>query len=144
MDRIEYAKGTCLCGSVTITAKNIDNHFGACHCDMCKVWTGGPQMGIGCGQNIEIEGMEFITTFDSSAWAERTFCKKCGTHLYYRVKSTNDYRVLVGFFKDSISPKFEYQYFIDNKSDSFSFDNKTTNMTEQQIVEYFASKMKED
>lgn len=98
-------------------------------------------MAFGCGENIEIEGKEYITTFDSSAWAERTFCKECGTHLYYRVKASNDHRVLLGLFKDSINPKFDFQYFIDKKSDNFSFCEQTKNLTEKEILAYFASKM---
>ncbi len=141
MDDVKEAQGTCLCGKITITVRDFDTSFGACHCDTCKVWTGGPQMAFGCGENIEIEGREHMTTFNSSAWAERTFCKECGTHLYYRVKASNDHRVLLGLFKDSVLPKFEYQYFIDKKSDNFSFSDETTDLTEKEILEYFASNM---
>jgi hypothetical protein len=140
MEQIKEAKGRCLCGNVTITVKDVENKFGACHCDMCQVWTGGPQFGIGCGTNVEIEGKEYVTTFNSSPWAERAFCKECGTHLYYRVKQSGDYRVLAGFLKD-ISPKFDIQFFIDKKPEYYTFADQTNVMTEKQIMEYFASKM---
>ncbi len=125
MDKIQHAKGTCLCGSITVSANEVDNHFGACHCDMCRIWTGGPQMAIGCGENVKIEGEEHVRYFDSSAWAERAFCKKCGTHLFYRVKKTGDHRVLLGLFGDSISPKFNIQFFTDKKPNSYSFAQET-------------------
>ena len=136
---MESVKGSCLCGRVTLTVTGINEHFGACHCDMCKVWTGSPQMGIGC-KDVKIDGKAFVSTFDSSAWAERAFCKTCGTHLYYRVKDTNDHRVMVGFFKDAISPKFEYQYFIDKKPDNFSFADETKDLTTEDIMKIFASR----
>lgn len=143
MEKIEFAKGACLCGKITISVKDVDNKFGACHCDTCRIWTGGPQMAIGCGQNVEIEGKDYLSVYDSSAWAERGFCKECGTHLFYRLKASNEYRVLAGLFTDSISPKFDMQFFIDKKPEFYSFAEQTTNLTEKQIMEYFASKLKD-
>lgn len=140
MDRVKEATGTCLCGKVTITVRDFENHFGACHCDTCKVWTGGPQMAFSVGENIEIAGKEYVTTFDSSPWADRSFCKECGTHLYYRLKESNSHRVLLGLFKDSISPTFTVQYFIDQKTDNFSFAEETAELTAHQIMKMFAGK----
>ncbi len=137
MEKVKEAKGKCLCGSVTITVHDFDNEMGACHCDMCKVWTGAPQMAFGCGENIKIEGEEFVERYESSPWAERAFCKKCGTHLFYRVKDKNSHRPMLGLFKDSFTPEFKYQYFIDKKSKSFSFADKTIDLTEKQIMEMF-------
>lgn len=138
---MKKAEGTCLCGGVTILAEEVDNHFGVCHCKTCQTWTGGPQMGIGCGKSVEIKGEENVAYFESSSWAERAFCKKCGTHLFYKVKKTGDYRVLVGLFGDAISPKFDIQFFIDKKPENYSFSEDTKSMTEAQIMEYFASKV---
>jgi len=39
-------KGSCLCGAIRITAKNINNNVGACHCGMCRKWGGGPLMAV--------------------------------------------------------------------------------------------------
>ena len=32
--------GKCLCGAVTFTASGVESDAGACHCDMCRRWTG--------------------------------------------------------------------------------------------------------
>jgi len=137
MKKIE---GTCLCGGVTISAKETDAHFVACHCETCRTWTGGPQMAVGCGKDVEVKGEEHVTFFKSSAWAERAFCKRCGTHLFCRVKETSDHRVLLGLFGNSISPKFDMQFFIDKKPSNYTFSEETKAMTEAQIMEYFAPK----
>lgn len=141
MDRINHAEGTCLCGNVTVSVNDIENSFGACHCDTCKTWTGGPQLAIGCGQNVEIKGEEHVALFDSSEWAQRAFCKTCGTHLFYKLKQTGDHRVLLGLVGKSISPNFDIQFFIDKKPECYSFAEETKTLTEDQVMELFASKV---
>ena len=36
-DKIK-ASGSCLCGSVKVTAGKLNTGVGACHCDMCRKW----------------------------------------------------------------------------------------------------------
>jgi len=79
-------KGSCLCGEVSFTAKNAIQSVGACHCGMCRKWGGGPLMAVDCGTDVTFEGEKYISVYDSSEWAERGFCKKCGSHLFYRLK----------------------------------------------------------
>lgn len=129
--------GSCLCGAVTITANNPGNKVGACHCGMCRKWGGGPYMEIDCGTEVSFDGEENITVYGSSVWAERGFCKKCGSHLFYRLKESKQHMVSVGLFDDQQSFVFESQVFIDRKPSFYSFSNKTKNMTEAEIFEMY-------
>jgi len=131
--------GTCLCGAVRITANNPSNKVGACHCGMCRKWGGGPYMEIDCGTDVSFEGEENITVYNSSSWAERGFCKKCGSHLFYRLKENRQHMVAVGLFDDQEQFVFESQVFIDKKPSFYSFSNKTYNMTEAEIYEMYGS-----
>ncbi len=72
--------GSCLCGEVSFTAKNASNSVGACHCSMCRKWGGGPLMVVDCGADVTFKGEENISVFNSSLWAERGYCNKCGSH----------------------------------------------------------------
>ena len=134
------AKGQCLCGAVKFTVKNISNNVDACHCGMCRRWGGGPLMVIGCGSDVEYEGEENITVYDSSEWAERGFCKKCGSHLFYRLKDIKDHQIPAGLFEDQESFNFNLQVFIDRKPSFYSFANKTIEMTEAEVIEKYAPK----
>ena len=61
------ATGGCLCGAVTYTA-NIENaRFGACHCPMCRRWTGGPLLNVRAAK-VEFAGTP--TVYGSSDWAD--------------------------------------------------------------------------
>ena len=131
-------KGLCLCGSVSITVQSDNNSIGACHCGMCRRWGGGPYMEINCGSNVSFEGEENISIFASSDWAERGFCKKCGTHLFYRLKENNQHMVPIGLFGKDNNFVFDQQVFIDEKPAYYNFSNKTEELTGAELFAKFA------
>lgn len=133
------APSSCLCGSVTITATKVNPKFTVCHCDTCRTWGGAPFFAVQCGTEVSIEGKENITTYDSSDWASRGFCTNCGTHLFYQLKSTGEYNMPVGMFKDIENLKMEMQYFSDQRPDYYCFSNQTKEMTKAEILTYFSS-----
>lgn len=132
-------QGSCLCGAVKVSAKTNSDRVDACHCNMCRKWTGGPLFAVECGEDVTFEGSENISVFNSSEWAERGFCSKCGTHLFYRIKEANHYVLPAGLLNDEESFTLEKQIFIDEKPSFYSLANKTINMTgEEVIAEYSA------
>lgn len=130
--------GSCLCGKTKLTAREVSKNVGACHCGMCRKWGGGPLMAVDCGTDVSFQGEENISVFDSSAWAERGFCKQCGSHLFYRIKANRQYMIPAGLFDDSDSFEFSRQVFIDNKPEFYSFSNETRDMTEAEIFAMFS------
>lgn len=137
----EKVKGTgsCLCGEVRFTADNVKINVGACHCEICRKWGGGPFMDVDCGTEVFFEGEENITVYNSSKWAERGFCHKCGGHLFYRLKESNQHMMQVGLFDDDQMFIFTHQIFIDEKPSYYSFANKTSDMTGAEVFAMFAS-----
>lgn len=133
------AKGSCLCGSVRFTVKELTNHVDACHCGMCRRWGGGPLMSVRCGNEIVFEGRENITVYDSSDWAERGFCNRCGSHLFYRLKDSQEHEIPAGLFENQDDFSFELQVFVDSKPSFYSFANETKRMTEAEVIEMFTS-----
>lgn len=75
--------GHCLCGAVTITvAGEHDPRVGACHCRMCQRWSGGLFLCFTAdAAAITVTGE--VTRYRSSAFAERAFCPRCGSHLWF-------------------------------------------------------------
>ncbi len=132
-------KGSCLCGEIRFTVKHMSQNVGACHCSMCRKWGGGPFMEVNCGSDVLFEGEEHISVFDSSAWAERGFCSKCGSHLFYRLKKSKTHMMPVGLFEDGKNLVFDHQVFIDEKPSFYSFANETSDMTGPEIFKKFAS-----
>lgn len=130
--------GACLCGKTRLVAANNADNVGACHCTTCRRWGGGPLMAVDCGTAVTLEGEEHIGVFDSSEWADRGFCKNCGTHLFYRLKGINQYIVPAGLFADRDSHHFDHQVFIDHKPGYYDFANETENMTGAEVFAKFA------
>jgi len=86
-------------------------------------------MEISCGTDVSFDGTHDVSVFDSSAWAERGFCDKCGTHLFYRIKETGQHMIPVGIFEDDGDLIFDQQVFIDEKPSFYRFANQTQDMT---------------
>ena len=115
------SSGSCLCGAVRITAGATSDHVGACHCSMCRKWGGGPLLAVDCGTNVQFDGAESLSVFASSDWAERGFCSKCGSHLFYRWKKANQYFIPAGLLDGDRKWIFDHQVFIDEKPSFFAF-----------------------
>ena len=139
MSNANLVKGSCLCGSVSLSTTSMNNHVAACHCSMCRKWGGGPLLAVECESDLSFSGEENIGVYQSSEWAERGFCKKCGSHLFYRLKENNHYYIPVGIFDNNEGLVFEDQVFIDEKPEYYSFANDTKNMTGAEIFAQFAS-----
>lgn len=134
----KHIYGTCLCRAVTIKANPVNKHFDACHCGMCRKWGGGPALMIESGDNAQVLGEEFVSIYSSSDWAERAFCKRCGTHLFYRLKDASFWNFPAGLFKETEGFQFHVQIFVDSKPACYDFANKTLMMTEAEVLAKFS------
>ena len=133
MPNTSTEQGSCLCGAVQISAKAMSHKMGACHCSMCRKWSGGPFLSTDCGSEVNFQGEEHIAIYDSSEWAQRGFCKKCGTHLFYLLKTPKQYMIPIGIFDKATTLHFDHQIFIDEKPDYYSFADDTHNMTGAEV-----------
>lgn len=139
MSETKTAEGHCLCGAVHITSNTMNPHAAACHCNMCTRWAGGPLMAVDCGTEVSFQGEENLSIYNSSEWAERGFCKQCGSHLFYRLKESQQYYIPAGLFDDLEQLIFDHQVFIDEKPDYYSFANETHNMTGAEVFAAFGA-----
>ncbi len=130
-------EGKCLCGAVSLQAR-LNREVEACHCGMCRQWGGGPYLSIHCGADTAIWGAEHIAEYASSDWATRCFCRVCGTHLFYRIKSSDGYEVPAGLFRQQEAFELTKQIFIDRKPDFYAFANSTQVLTEAEVFAQFA------
>jgi hypothetical protein len=127
--------GHCLCGSVSFSSPEA-REIGACHCGFCRRWGGGPLLAVHCGPNVQFRGAEHISVYASSEWAERAFCNRCGTHLYYKLLPTGEYFVPAGAFEAS-DFEMTQQIYIDNKPAYYAFANQTAMLTEREVIEQY-------
>lgn len=139
MADISGGKGQCLCGATGLQADTIAKNVHACHCTMCRKWGGAALLAVDCGTEVELQGEKDITIYDSSQWAERGFCSKCGTHLFYRLKESRQYIVPVGLLDVNEGDLvFEHEIFIDEKPPYYHFGNDTKTLTGAEVFAKYA------
>ena len=137
-------KGECICGAVKITIPDI-SEVAVCHCATCRRWGGGPLFTVDHDGKLEIEGEENISEYQSSDWAERAFCSKCGSHLFYHLKFHDHFALSAGLFQDVPLKKISQQIFIDQKPDFYELANDTPKLTgEEAFAAFEASNNEED
>src|SRR5829696_6763442 len=100
MSRAQTISGGCLCGAVRFTAEPASRDIGACHCSMCRKWSAGPFMVLDCASTLKVADPSQLGVYRSSEWAERCFCKTCGTPLFYRLVGKDLYFVSAEAFDD--------------------------------------------
>jgi len=92
------------------------------------------------GNDVRFEGEDFISTHQSTEWAERGFCSKCGTHLFIRVKQSGRYILPTGLFdRDLPDLVFDHQIFVDQRPSYYCFANETREQTGPEVFAGFAA-----
>lgn len=141
--------GGCLCGAVRYTLAEVPSSYGACHCGMCRKFSGGIELGL----NVPPGGLiwdadDQLATFTSSEWAERGFCKTCGSSLFWRLTIPGEMQGLMslsaGSLDDMSGLDFDTEVYIDHKPDSHAFAGDRKRMTEAEVLEMVGAPDGED
>ena len=125
-----------MCGAVTYTAEVLPE-MSACHCEMCRRWAGGPLFAV-MAMTLEWTGDAQPAVIQSSDWAERGFCARCGSGLFYRI--TADVKVkgmtalAAGTLDDQSGLVLKREWFIDMKPDYYAFEGERSCVTTEQIM----------
>lgn len=125
--------GKCLCGAVTFTARNVDARMHICHCSMCRRWAGGPTFSVAV-DGVEFDGAQHIERYRSSAWAERGFCRQCGSSLFYRLMESDRYVLNVGSFDDQAPFTTASEIYIDDKPPGYAIAGAHPRLTGDEFL----------
>lgn len=80
-------KGQCYCGAIQYEVENPFKFVAHDHCSICSRISGAAFVtwaGVQEKQFRLVRGRECLSTFKTTADAERQFCSKCGSHLFFR------------------------------------------------------------
>ncbi len=89
-------------------------------------------------ENVRFDGEEHVGCARSSDWAERGFCKECGSNLFYHIVGADDYQISSGLLDDQSKLRFTLQVFTDSKPPFYTFADKTKMMTGDEVAAAFA------
>ena len=113
------ATGRCLCGAITFEAVGVETEIHACHCSMCRRWSGGGPGFATQVESVTFTGESSLGRYDSSDWAERGFCKTCGSCLFYRLKP-DTYILSIGSFDDPDAFVLHGEIYHDDKPTTYA------------------------
>lgn len=135
--------GQCLCGAVTFDITAAITETGACHCGMCRKFSGGVYLAFKVPPNgMRITSAQQPKIYPSSDWAERAFCDTCGSSLFYRVTVPGPHQgtchVALGCLDDADGIPLTEEIFIDRKPDGYAFNGDHHTMTEAEVMAMFA------
>lgn len=128
--------GGCLCGAVRFVATPKAMAMDACHCGMCRRWSAGPLMAVGC-MSVSVEDETQLRSYSSSDWADRQFCATCGSSLFYRLKDGSHVAVSAQAFDAPGEFPFAEEIFIDEKPDNYAFAGDRHRMTGAEVFAAF-------
>ncbi|MEM8636471.1 MAG: GFA family protein [Pseudomonadota bacterium] len=134
----ETFDGHCLCGQVKLKGQG-SPRVDVCHCDMCLHWHGAPGIAVDFEDGIIITAGEGnISTYDSSDWATRSFCKSCGTTLFYKLKGSEKFSAQAGLFKLPDDLEIGEHIFIDEKPGWYDFKGDAPRLTGAETIAKYA------
>ncbi|MEK7264645.1 MAG: GFA family protein [Pseudomonadota bacterium] len=78
--------GKCLCGAVAFEAARERDRLDACHCALCRRWSGHYWASVNVRRETVkfLRGEEKIGWHRSSAHVRRGFCTECGSALFWQ------------------------------------------------------------
>ncbi|MDA8049084.1 MAG: GFA family protein [Rhodospirillales bacterium] len=83
--------GGCLCGAIRYTTDGVPYHESICHCSICRRASGAPFV---AWFSVPRQSLSLVSGapgwFRSSPAAERGFCARCGTALFFRSSAHPD------------------------------------------------------
>ncbi|MEO0973291.1 MAG: GFA family protein [Pseudomonadota bacterium] len=128
--------GHCLCGAVTFRGKGAPEGIHTCHCRDCARWNGGPLMSVEFTESYDIEGP--VHWFDSSQWAQRGSCQRCGSALFWRMRDGSHLSVSAGAFDDpTLFDSIDSHIFIDAKPAYYEFADNAPRLTAAEVIARF-------
>ncbi|MBW4982653.1 GFA family protein [Mameliella sp. CS4] len=135
----KLASGGCLCGAVRYTLSKPPEGYGACHCGMCRKWSGGIELGIEVAPGgITWQGEDLIATYKSSEWAERGWCRECGSNLFWRLTAPGPMQGLLALCAGSLDRldglELQSEVYIDHKPAGHAFAGDRKRMTEAEVL----------
>ena len=93
--------GGCLCGAIRFEARPDKREGYYCHCRMCQMAVGNTRAAF---INLRKDQVSWTagapTVFASSKFAERGFCKQCGTPLSFAYSGSQYMDLAVGAFDE--------------------------------------------
>ena len=115
----------CLCGGIKIKIVGKLRHVLNCHCSQCMKTHGNfAAYTNSLEKNISYISTRTLKWYNSSSFAKRGFCSKCGASVFYKIKKSDTISISAGMFNNPTKLKTQSNIFTKNKLDYYKLDNQ--------------------
>jgi hypothetical protein len=112
--------GSCMCGAVRYQVSGPLRPIIACHCIQCRKSSGHYVAATACPtEALQIDGAT-LQWFASSSQAERGFCGRCGSNLFWRLRGANSTSIWAGSIDGPTGLHIAKQLFTESKGDYYA------------------------
>lgn len=112
--------GSCLCGGVTYEVTGALRDVVACHCGQCRKTSGHHGAATACDDNdLKFVKLDTIAWYRSSDKAERGFCNRCGSTMFWRAFGGTTTSIMAGTIDGDSGLKMSRHIHCATKGDYF-------------------------
>ena len=112
--------GSCECGAVRYSATGPMRSVTFCHCSQCRRLSGHFWAATSVPDDrLSITGTEALVWYRSSATAQRGFCGRCGSTLFYRPDGQGRMAIGAGTLHTPSGLRAEKHIFVADKGDYY-------------------------
>ena len=128
--------GQCLCGAVRFTGTLVaGGGISVCHCGQCRRWASGPFMSEHMADGVTLTSADGLAWYASSDFAERGFCRHCGSTLFWRRQGeARDWAVSIGSLAEGHNQRIAEHIWVDDKPDFYDFADHAPRLTAAQAM----------
>ncbi len=113
-------KGSCLCGAVTFEVRGDLPGPDACHCGVCRKFSGHYFASTDVKRSaLTISGEKNISWYQSSDKAKRGFCAICGASLFWDPLFRDWIGLAMGAFDTPTETRLAVHIFVADKGDYY-------------------------
>jgi len=111
--------GSCMCGALHYRVNGPLRPIIACHCIQCRKSSGHYVAATECPtEDLHIDG-DTLQWYASSSEAERGFCRRCGSNLFWRRIGANSTSIWAGSIDGPSGLHIAQQMFANSKGDYY-------------------------
>lgn len=112
--------GSCLCGAVTFEVRGDIPGPDACHCTMCRKFSGHYWSAADIPrEQVTIHGGDNVTWYQSSHKVRRGFCSTCGSSMFFDPPHKDWIALSMGAFDTPTETTLAVHIFVDDKGDYY-------------------------
>ena len=115
----------CLCNGIKIQVKGKLRYVSNCHCSQCMKTHGNfASYTAALEKNVKFINKKTLKWYNSSKFAKRGFCSKCGASFFYKKLKSDTISIAAGMFSNPTTLKTYCNIFTKGKLDYYKLDNR--------------------